>query len=123
MPAADKTSATATAQGGLVQIRSTLILLWSAFGGVTEESAMPLEFEKVRMYSTVLEMRPFITGEKYEAKVTNVYGYDGNEISLPKGGYLWGLGWGKTSQEARDNAVNSAINELKNCGIEVGDRK
>ncbi|OSK88064.1 hypothetical protein ECXG_04263 [Escherichia coli TA447] len=84
---------------------------------------MPLEFEKVRMYSTVLEMRPFITGEKYEAKVTNVYGYDGNEISLPKGGYLWGLGWGKTSQEARDNAVNSAINELKNCGIEVGDRK
>ncbi|ADD59697.1 hypothetical protein AC73_3865 [Escherichia coli 2-427-07_S4_C1] len=38
------------------------------------------------------------------------YGYDGNEIHLPKDNYVWG----KSYQEAKENAENSAINLLKN---------
>lgn len=52
---------------------------------------MTFEFEQVRMLTTVVEMRSFASGEKYEAKVINVYGYDGNEIPLPKGHYVGAL--------------------------------
>ncbi|MBJ8678595.1 hypothetical protein I5375_22235 [Citrobacter freundii] len=81
---------------------------------------MTFEFEHVRMHTTVVEMRPFASGEKYEAKVTNVYGYDGNEIPLPKGHYVWGFAWVKLYQEAKENAENSAVNLLKNRGVKVG---
>ncbi|EBY6848840.1 hypothetical protein D5952_22025 [Salmonella enterica subsp. enterica] len=67
---------------------------------------MTFEFEHVRMHTTVVEMRSFASGEKYEAKVTNVYSYDGNEIPLPKGHYVWGFAWGKSYQEAKENAEN-----------------
>ncbi|MGR7464486.1 hypothetical protein ACU60T_25340 [Klebsiella aerogenes] len=74
---------------------------------------MTFEFEQVRMLTTVVEMRSFTSGEKFEAKVTNVYGYDGNEIPLPKGHYVWGFAWGKSYQEAKKNAENSAVDLLK----------
>lgn len=81
---------------------------------------MTFELEQVRMHTTVTEMRSFASGEKYEAKVTAVYGCDGNEIPLPKGLYVWGFAWGKSYQEAKDNAENSAVNLLKNHEIKVG---
>jgi hypothetical protein len=81
---------------------------------------MTYDFEQVRMHTTVVEMRAFASGEKYEAKVTNVYGYDGNEIPLPNGHYVWGFAWGKSYQEAKENAENSAVNLLKNHGVKVG---
>lgn len=74
---------------------------------------MAIEFEQVRMLTTVVEMRSFASGGKYEAKVTKVYGYDGNEIPLPKGHYVWGFAWGKSYQEAKKNAENNAVNLLE----------
>lgn len=81
---------------------------------------MTFEFEQVRMHTTVVEMRSFASGEKYEAKVTNIYGFDGNEIPLPKGLYVWGFAWAKSYQEAKENAENNAVDLLINRGIKVG---
>lgn len=78
---------------------------------------MTFEFEHVRMHTTVVEMRPFASGEKYEAKVTKIYDYDGNKIPLPEGVYVWGLTWGKTYQEAKEKAENIAVNLLKNIDV------
>lgn len=74
---------------------------------------MTFNFEQVRMRTTVVEMKPFTSGEKYEAKVTNIYGSDGDEISLPEGWSVWGFAWGKSFHEAKENAENNAINKLK----------
>ncbi|WP_121932778.1 MULTISPECIES: hypothetical protein [unclassified Enterobacter] len=82
---------------------------------------MALEFEQLRMHTTVHRIRPLPSGEEYEAKVTNVNDHDENEIPLPKDHSVWGLAWGKSYKEAEEKAVNRAINLLKSLGVEVGE--
>jgi hypothetical protein len=78
---------------------------------------MDIDFENMRMLTLVEKIRPLPGGACYEAKVTNIYGSDGEEILNPAYPEYWGFSWGMTSKEASQQAEQMALEKLKNPSL------